>query len=540
MNDLNNQLSPSQRFFVLLSVAGTIFGIKYLILMNGGALYGRLSHPPIYDDVTYFVDALRRLRLFQQSGLWAVLTGLFTNPPHSPYATIGAFLAYLIAGESSAAPYAVNAFAAALILATIATAFRWPIGFAAVFFAFMTSLPWFDYLVAVFHPDLVSGLALAATAIILLWQDELITSPRRAALAGTAIAFALLAKPTVLPLAVAMIGLSFVLGITIARWQQGSWNGVIRRTVVGLVVVLIVAAPFYAITIVGIIGYIKGGIIGQHDVWAFRGNFLDQLEYFPQRSVEMLRFLPVVALVLLVAGLVLEVGKRRGPEALRYAGLLALTFLAYLAPTIPDMKTYLFGATFYAMFVLIVGIIAAKVYGAAPRWLPPAFRPALPAVTLGLLIVSAIVQFSDAQERFPAIERLQTTAVYNRVFTVAKAYSQALTLAGKPRAVELYTPSPVPVVTHAYIYRGLREGTDIDAYYSIYENNLSTLYETAARSDIVVVIDQAIVAETFSRFPVNQLLPAFRKWIAESPRFRKADEINWGKGLVLIYEATSN
>src|SRR5687767_470982 len=53
--------------FYVVSVL-LIFLLKSIVLLRAGALYGRLSFPPAYDDVTYFVDALQRLRVLLDSG----------------------------------------------------------------------------------------------------------------------------------------------------------------------------------------------------------------------------------------------------------------------------------------------------------------------------------------------------------------------------------------------------------------------------------------------------------------------------------------
>ena len=83
--------------------------------MRGGAIYGRLAMPPPYDDVSYFVDALERMRIFLDQGFFGLLQNLISSPPHAPYSTIAALLAFLFGGPYLAGPYYMNALAMAVL-----------------------------------------------------------------------------------------------------------------------------------------------------------------------------------------------------------------------------------------------------------------------------------------------------------------------------------------------------------------------------------------------------------------------------------------
>src|SRR5262249_33016079 len=68
----------------------------------------RLMIPPMFDDVGYFNDAFERLQQFDQEGIQGLVRSLRQNPPHSPYSTLLAFLAYGVFGIQNWAPYAAN------------------------------------------------------------------------------------------------------------------------------------------------------------------------------------------------------------------------------------------------------------------------------------------------------------------------------------------------------------------------------------------------------------------------------------------------
>src|SRR5438132_244441 len=56
-------------YFYLLAIP-LICLLKSVILVRDGASYGRLSIPPIYDDVSYFVGAFGRVQILLEKGVW--------------------------------------------------------------------------------------------------------------------------------------------------------------------------------------------------------------------------------------------------------------------------------------------------------------------------------------------------------------------------------------------------------------------------------------------------------------------------------------
>src|SRR5262249_13213528 len=70
---------------------------------------GRLAYGiALYDDVSYFQDALARQRLWEQGGWSALAHEHCARPPHSPWSTYAALVAYRLFGTTLAAPYFMN------------------------------------------------------------------------------------------------------------------------------------------------------------------------------------------------------------------------------------------------------------------------------------------------------------------------------------------------------------------------------------------------------------------------------------------------
>jgi len=86
--------------------------------------FGRLSIPPTYDDVVYFTDALERLQIIHHDGAVALLGSLVQRPPHAPYSTAAALLAFLFGGVTQKGPYLVNAITIGLLLVFLLAKFR--------------------------------------------------------------------------------------------------------------------------------------------------------------------------------------------------------------------------------------------------------------------------------------------------------------------------------------------------------------------------------------------------------------------------------
>ena len=84
---MSQSINEIKNTYFYLLVPLFVYVLKAIILMRGGALYGHLAIPPPYDDVTYFVDAMERVRIFFNQGLYGFILSLVRNPPHAPYST---------------------------------------------------------------------------------------------------------------------------------------------------------------------------------------------------------------------------------------------------------------------------------------------------------------------------------------------------------------------------------------------------------------------------------------------------------------------
>jgi energy-coupling factor transporter transmembrane protein EcfT len=120
-----------------------------------------------------------RLNIFQRSGIADFALSLWRNPPHAPYSTAAAIVAFAVAGPWRGAAYFMNAVAVFLITCFWLRMFRVSLGLGVLLAVILITTRWFDEVITVFHPDLITGYAAAVVAAALVFQNEVLTSVLR-------------------------------------------------------------------------------------------------------------------------------------------------------------------------------------------------------------------------------------------------------------------------------------------------------------------------------------------------------------------------
>src|SRR6202521_1940259 len=247
-----------------------VFVIKGVALVHWGQIYGRLSVPPVYDDVTYFTDAVERLQIFLDHGLAAVIADLINRPPHAPYSTIASMIAFFIGGPNPAGPYIMNAITLALLTVMLLRLFRVDAIATCCIALVIVATPWFDTTVTMFHPDLVSGYAAAIIAAVLVWQNEIVRTPAHAAVLGATAGVILLIKPVAFAMVIGIWGLAFLIGAATAYREDKSLSRIAMRLGIGLIPAVSIAGPFWAREIIGMFKYIYLGFVTEREAWSPR------------------------------------------------------------------------------------------------------------------------------------------------------------------------------------------------------------------------------------------------------------------------------
>jgi hypothetical protein len=353
--------SFAARWFILCAVAVVFTAMQ----MQFSRERFRLAEPPSFDDVTYFNDALARLDLAYDRGWAACVFSFYRTPPHSVVSSAMALVAFLVFGIRDWAPYLLNGLIVLAFLGCVDYFMRptrlWQ---RAVAIGMVLCVPMLGITVRDFRPDNAWGLA-AAMAVILPLRGRFVGGSWRYQLAaGAWAAAALLCKPSICPLTLLTVFLSWI-GASIcdrvADPQNFSWRRACVAWLIAALPMLVLAAPFFLLDARGLLAYIAAGSFKiDPKVVGMRGDWKDKALYYingPAGDYMLQSQIPVIATVLAVGVVdVLWQTIRGGAEqrirCFRVVGLGIVAFVAYLTPTLVGVNSPFFGAQFQTLAVL--------------------------------------------------------------------------------------------------------------------------------------------------------------------------------------------
>ena len=187
--------------------------------------FGRLAMDPVFDDVGYLLDGLQRLNVLDTAGFHALCNSFVQSPPHSPWSTLLAFLAFALIGVHDWAPYILNGFLVffLLLLAWDLVGLKNDWARAAILsVVLLLQLPF--QAVLEFRPDFAVALFTATFALLLIkmacYGDDGSTQLRNHFCVGLLADLAYLAKPTFFPHTTVILFAAIALA-EISRWQVG-------------------------------------------------------------------------------------------------------------------------------------------------------------------------------------------------------------------------------------------------------------------------------------------------------------------------------
>jgi hypothetical protein len=108
-------------FFSLPSICWTLVLLVVSGLFTANVIqwsfrHGRLAMDPVADDVTYLIDGFQRINILNTAGFRAFCNSFVQSPPHSPWSTLLASIAFAFFGVHDWAPYALNGLLVFLLL----------------------------------------------------------------------------------------------------------------------------------------------------------------------------------------------------------------------------------------------------------------------------------------------------------------------------------------------------------------------------------------------------------------------------------------
>jgi hypothetical protein len=245
---------------------------------------GRLTCPPVFDDVAYMLDAASRARTLEQFGLSAFARELVSWPPHAPVSSAMAGAAIALFGHVNWGPYAMNALVVSAWLGLMVYIFRSrPVWERAALVGLAVFLPMTQMAVREFRPDMLSATLLAWAIVLSLEGPLLRMRTGRLAAVGAFLGAAMVTKSSTSPAAVAILGVCC--GVSAAGEYTAPALAWARRTVRAAGVILgagtLVAAPYFAIASEHVYRYIYDNIFGHRkELWAVAGSLEFHLRYY--------------------------------------------------------------------------------------------------------------------------------------------------------------------------------------------------------------------------------------------------------------------
>ncbi len=482
-----------------LAVFALLVAFHCVAVLGFVVRHGRLAVVPLYDDASYLSDGYQRLSAFDQHGLPGLGATLLRDPPHAPYESAVAALGYAITPGSALGAYVLNA---GWVLVFLALGWRMLTGIPPLMrlglLAAGLSIPMLATVIGSFRPDIYWGLTTGAVAVILATQGVAGLTRTGVVLTGLLVGAAALCKPTGMMPSAAVMAVGYLGGLAIdLRLKRMRWREAGLRTVIFLLGVAAVVAPYLAVAWRDLLTYISNVLGKDADIWRTTGGLTTHLVYYlrPGLSLEWLGWLLYAAPVLIAVPLVLARGATRRPDIAR-AGLVVLVVLvSYAIPTASPVKIGFFGSIFYGT------VIAASLWGAG--WIARAVR--FPSVAVFLVGVAVFALAWRPGNEFMQLTAPVYVATDQATRAVAPAIMDAIAADQDGAAPPIvYTSSPGPVydgtLQYYAVLRGLK-GRFIGAYT---DADWQHVQSDVAASDIVIVSENGAAGQDHG-FPFPML-----------------------------------
>lgn len=506
--------------------------IVAMVFAGGAVAYSYQDGPlvlgPTADAAGYFTDAIQQVRLLYDRGVahWAA-TQLSTDASESarsPYARLLAMAAFLVFGFHDWAPYLGNGlvvFALLCIVDTLLGPVRPPIRLSVAML--VLTVPLVAHAVLEFIPDFACGIAtaFAIVATQLLGPTAIRgRSWRRGALLGLLWVVPMLTKPNVIPvttlLLIAAVTLAALSAATLER-PRVEWREVLAWLGAGVVTILLLAGPYFAVRGVKIFNYVWENIFGERaGLWKYQGAWYEHAAYFilGPSGRHMLGSTLWLLLALLLVGLVAVVWRGSRDARLLHLRLGLMVFGAYLIPTVNQVKTPWFGLTFQVLIVLwaVVGVRSVLSCewrdagcqlpergaraGRSGRW------ASMTMVMVALLAVLLVRPDGDAAAGSPraAAEARLRDGVWTYLRTAALEHVTE----GNEKRLRVAMLSNGPVVNRgSFRYAAAKEGLlDTFDFEYRHEWDLARFSREIARADVVIASEQGN-GMVYSRKPAS-------------------------------------
>lgn len=338
-----------------IAAAFTYFNISQSIVR------GKLSLPPVYDDVSYLLQGAIWVNAFREGGLGELISAPIA---HSPVMVLIAFVGFLLFGFKVWAPYAVNGILVfGILLGLDLLARKLPVYQRLLLPITVLTYPLMANVVMEFRPDILCSIVMSFFVVCcfqLNWE-----SPHRIYkfIISSLLALGLLCKPSIFPitLSIGTIALSFSI---IADWDWQDVRGLnktslfqrlIRNNVKLIGTSLILVSPYYLFGgLKYTLNYIQVVMFGANrDMWVPQFSpAYSLLYYLTGQGGWMMGAWFWVDIILLIITLATVIYRKQGDLAQRGIAAVCTLLIAYTSVTIPSTKSPFLGLIVTALLLI--------------------------------------------------------------------------------------------------------------------------------------------------------------------------------------------
>jgi hypothetical protein len=470
---------------------------------------GQLSIPPLYDDVSYFVDAARWLSAAPMRSLAANLYALLDQ--HAPFTTLTSAIGLSVEPRGYVGPYLVNVvLVAAFMLAIAGLVWHLPIVDIAACLIGVACIPMLGQTMTEGRPDLPWGLALGLALGAIFYRPLYRRSYGSLIFLGLLCGAAAALKPTALPASVAFI-LFAVCAATLCGCLESESRDVRFLLKQASVTLLLFGLGFFlavaAIDGVGFadtIRYIMQTLIYDRDLWASHGSLFFHLTFYSLGGGGHTALRRWFVLGLMLFAVRFWLSRHDRSDLQRALALLATVAAAYAIPTASIVKTFFLGAIFYGPFIVAIvlnyvaiadrladgrrGVFASVVKGQGPiatglRLAPLAVVTALFIRQLAFAPAPLVVEL----DRHKILDIRNATERAWSVLSAALPHETAQTLAWHAPAVIVTVASPDPINSAVIQLYALQAHLNVDARYGYFARTLAEATRSLSASDFAIV-----------------------------------------------------
>jgi hypothetical protein len=461
----------ARRVAAVIGLALILAAITASLSLRLAEQFGRLSVPPLYDDVSYFVEAARWLNAVQINGIAANLGGLLHQ--HAPFSSLTAIIGLILLPDGYVGPYAINAVILLAFLLGIAhLTWRRPFVDIATCLVVAACVPVFWHTMTEARPDLPWGLALGLAVGTILYRPFLQRSRWSVFGLGALCGLAAAIKPSAFPASLTCIGLAAGAQLVCECLEAdvGGFRAAVGRA--GLPALIFAAgllAGTFAIIgfeLVNTLNYILLAMVTYGDFWRADESFRDSLLHYsigPEGRLALKHWLWFgLALIMLRLWLALSHDRR---DVGRSITLVVAVLVAYAIPTLSPVKSYFLGAMFYGVFIVAMALNLCAIIGGlegilSRPTLSPALRRRLVSglhllplfVVLSLFVYKCLPGRVELATRFSQDQIHDFRTATEKVWSLLQQKSlmpdaQASVQAGKVPVVIFSSPYPVTSTT---------------------------------------------------------------------------------------------